>query len=125
MRSLRSRPLWQLVGLAVVVLVLIGGAGTAGACKLFLNCHLGSKSSLENEIVRYQGRHATLKGLPSDLEVTTVARGFTYPTDFDFLPDGRILMAEKSGTIRSVSSAGRPGSKPFLDLRSRVTTSFF
>ena len=58
MRALRSRPLWQLVGLAAVVLVFVGGAGAAGACKLFLDCHLGSKSSLENEIVRYQGRHA-------------------------------------------------------------------
>ena len=125
MRALRSRPLWQLVGLAAVVLVFLGGAGAAGACKLFLDCHLGSKSSLENEIVRYQGRHAPLKGLPSNLDATTVARGFSYPTDFDFLPDGRILMAEKNGTIRSVSSSGRPGSQPFLDLRSRVTTSFF
>ena len=34
-------------------------------------------------------------------------------------------MAEKNGTIRSVSSSGRPGAQPFLDLRSRVTTSFF
>ena len=125
MRALRSRPLWQLVGLAAVVLVFVGGAGAAGACKLFLDCHLGSKSSLENEIVRYQGRHARLKGLPSNLDVTTVARGFPYPTDFDFLPDGRILMAEKNGMIRSVSSSGRPGAQPFLDLRSRVTTSFF
>jgi glucose/arabinose dehydrogenase len=124
-RALRSRPLWQLVGLAAVVLVFVGGAGAAGACKLFLDCHLGSKSSLENEIVRYQGRHARLKGLPSNLDATTVARGFAYPTDFDFLPDGRILMAEKNGTIRFVSSSGRPGAQPFLDLRSRVTTSFF
>jgi hypothetical protein len=62
MRALRSRPLWQLVGLAAVVLIFVGGAGAAGACKLFLDWHLGSKSSLENEIVRYQGLHATLNG---------------------------------------------------------------
>ena len=125
MRSFRRRPLWQLVFLGVLVVVLVGGAGAAGACKLFLNCHLGSKSSLENEIVRYQGRPTTLKGLPADLKVTTVARGFTYPTDFDFLPDGRILVAEKNGIIRSVSAGGRPDAQPFLDLRSRVTTSYF
>ena len=49
MSSFSRRPLWQLVSLAVLVLVLVGGAGAAGACKLFLNCGIGSKS-LENEI---------------------------------------------------------------------------
>jgi glucose/arabinose dehydrogenase len=117
-----SRPLWQLVGLAVLVLVFVGGAGAAGACKLFLNCHLhGSQSGL----ARYQGWRAPLKGLPANLAVTIVARGFSYPTDFDFLADGRILIAERNGTIKSVSSSGRPGSRPFLDLSSRVATSYF
>jgi glucose/arabinose dehydrogenase len=124
MSSFSRRPLWQLVSLAVLVLVLVGGAGAAGACKLFLNCGIGSKS-LENEIVHYQGKPTSLKGLPANLAVTTVARGFTYPTDFDFLPGGRILMAEKNGMVRSVSADGSPDPQPFLDLRSRVTTSYF
>ena len=73
---------WQLC-----VLVFVAGAGAAGACKLFLNCHLlGSQSALANEIVRYEGQRASLAGLPSNLEVTTVARGFQYPTDFEFFP---------------------------------------
>jgi glucose/arabinose dehydrogenase len=76
-------------------------------------------------IVRYEGRRASLKGLPSDLEATTVARGFLYPTDFDFLPGGRFLIAEKGGVIRSVANGGPPEPQPFLDLRSRVTTTFF
>ena len=97
--------MWQLVSLAVLVLVLVGGAGAAGACKLFLDCGIGSKS-LENEIVHYQGKPTSLKGLPANLAVTTVARGFTYPTDFDFLPGGKILMAEKNGLVRSVSAGG-------------------
>jgi hypothetical protein len=67
----------------VLALVFVGGAGAADVCKLFLDCPLGSKSSLENEIVRYQG------------------------------------------TIRSVSSSGRPVAQPFLDLRAQVTASYF
>ena len=120
------RPLWQLVALAALVLVFVAGAGAAGACKLFLNCHLlGSQSALANEIVSYEGQRASLTGLPSNLEVTTVARGFQYPTDFDVLPGHRILIAEKSGVIRSVASGGLPEPQPFLDIRSHVATAFF
>lgn len=37
---------------------------------------------------------------------TVVASGFTQPTDFQFLPDGRILVAEKNGRIRVVDEDG-------------------
>jgi len=119
-----TRPLWQLVGLAVLVLAFVSGAGAAGACKLFVDCHLFGQSAA-NGIVRYQGRRAALKGLPPNLKVTTVARGFLYPTDFDFLSGRRFLIAEKEGVIRSVANGGRPESLPFLDLRSRVSATFF
>ncbi len=39
-------------------------------------------------------------GLPDDLERTTLASGLNEPTDFRFLPDGTILIAEKSGAIK-------------------------
>lgn len=39
-------------------------------------------------------------------ERTVVASGFTQPTDFQFLPDGRILVAEKNGRIRVVDDNG-------------------
>ena len=39
-------------------------------------------------------------------ERTVVASGFTQPTDFQFLPDGRILVAEKNGRIRIVDEDG-------------------
>jgi glucose/arabinose dehydrogenase len=128
MRSLRHRPLWQLVVLGVLVVGLVGlvgGAGAAGACKFFFNCHLHSINSLQNEIGSYEGRQSRLNGLPKNLDVTSVGRGFLYPTDFDFLPDGRILVAEKEGTIRLVASSGRPDTQPFLDLRARMATKFF
>ena len=125
MRSLRRRRLWQLVVLGLLVVGLVGAAGAAGACKFFVNCHLHSINSLQNEIGSYEGRDARLTGLPTNLDVTTVARGFSYPTDFDFLPDGRIVIAEKEGMIRSVPSSGPTDSQPFLDLRSRMATKFF
>ncbi|MBX7452272.1 PQQ-dependent sugar dehydrogenase [Mycolicibacterium sp. 3033] len=39
-------------------------------------------------------------------ERTVVASGLTQPTDFQFLPDGRILVAEKNGRIRVVDADG-------------------
>lgn len=41
-------------------------------------------------------------GLPDDLERTTLASGLVQPTDFRFLPDGRILISEKGGAIKLV-----------------------
>ncbi len=39
-------------------------------------------------------------GLPADLERTTLVSGLDQPTDFRFLPDGSILIAEKGGAIK-------------------------
>ncbi|HJT95224.1 MAG TPA: PQQ-dependent sugar dehydrogenase, partial [Mycobacterium sp.] len=39
-------------------------------------------------------------GLPDDLERTTLVAGLNQPTDFRFLPDGSILIAEKGGAIK-------------------------
>jgi len=38
--------------------------------------------------------------LPAQFVRTTLASGLTQPTDFRFLPDGRILITEKAGAIR-------------------------
>ena len=39
-------------------------------------------------------------GLPAELERTTLVSGLNQPTDFRFLPDGSILIAEKGGAIK-------------------------
>lgn len=41
-----------------------------------------------------------LPTLPAQFDRTTIASGLTEPTDFRFLPDGRILITEKAGAIR-------------------------
>jgi glucose/arabinose dehydrogenase len=48
-----------------------------------------------------------------------VASGFTLPTAVAFLPDGRILVAEKAGVIRVVED-GVVSPTPFLDLSGQV-----
>ena len=55
------------------------------------------------------------------LRSAVVADGFTQPTDFDFLADGRILVADRDGVVRLVDH-GHARRQPFLDLRGRVAT---
>lgn len=48
--------------------------------------------------------------------VTTVVSGLTQPTDFRFLPDGRILFAEKGGAIKVADKNGQLQSTPLITL---------
>lgn len=48
------------------------------------------------------GTRQSVQAADAAPERTVVASGFTQPTDFQFLPDGRILVAEKNGRIRIV-----------------------
>ena len=57
--------------------------------------------------------------LPSGFSQELVASGVSVPTAFTFLPDGRILIAQKSGLVRIVKN-GTLLTAPFIDLRSRV-----
>jgi len=41
------------------------------------------------------------------LDVTTVAQGLSNPWAFEFLPDGRVLLSERSGQLRIVDSSGK------------------
>lgn len=61
---------------------------------------------------------ATLQ-LPPGFARETVVSGLNLPTTFVYLPDGRILIAEKDGVVR-LSSHGALQSTPFLDIRDRV-----
>ncbi len=53
--------------------------------------------------------------LPPGFEVETVAFGFTQPTAVAFLPDGRILVAQKNGTVRILRN-GILLTEPFIRL---------
>jgi aldose sugar dehydrogenase len=47
---------------------------------------------------------------------STVVSGLSAPTDFRFLPDGRILIAEKGGAIEVASADGQVQSTPLITL---------
>jgi glucose/arabinose dehydrogenase len=112
--------------LLLVGVVLIGGGGSAAtACKLWLNCHTHGTPSLANEIQNYQGKSSGIKVDRSDLAVATVAKGFTYPTDFAFLDDSHLLVAERDGRVLSVTTAGVVSPTPVLDLRPRIDERYF
>ena len=69
------------------------------------------------ESVPHESRE--LLSLPSGFQSLAVVSGLNFPTDFAFLPDGRILIAEKSGLIR-IAINGSVQSTPFIDLRDQV-----
>lgn len=66
--------------------------GVAGLLNLFTFGLLGSSG------------HRTTETVFIGFERATVVSGLTSPVDFRFLPDGRILVAEKSGAIRVVEN---------------------
>ncbi|EHB50608.1 PKD domain containing protein [Mycolicibacterium rhodesiae JS60] len=57
-------------------------------------------------------------GLPDDLERTTLVDGLNEPTDFRFLPDGTILISEKTGAIK-VYQNGQLNDTPLITLTTR------
>jgi len=52
---------------------------------------------------------ATSTATPDALQVTPVASGLDHPWSLAFLPDGRMLVTEKSGQLRIVGAAGKLG----------------
>ncbi|HLO28815.1 MAG TPA: NPCBM/NEW2 domain-containing protein, partial [Anaerolineales bacterium] len=57
--------------------------------------------------------------LPSNFSQEVVASGLSAPTGFAFLPDGRILIAQKAGLVR-IYKNGSLLSNPFIDIRDHV-----
>jgi glucose/arabinose dehydrogenase len=101
--------------------VFIGGAGVAGACKLALDCSFaGSPPTWQESLEPKPGEIS----LPPSFAAETVASGFQLPTSFAFLPDGRILVAEKAGLVKTLED-GRVRRRPALDLRNRVNARLF
>ena len=52
-----------------------------------------------------------------------MVKGIDYPTDFDFLPNGEMIVALRNGLIERVDRQGRVSPTPMLDLRKRVNIS--
>ena len=102
------------LGLALVVLLGIG----AGLCRFTaLNCHLRSG----DPFVGIAGTGEGATSLPPGFRQDVVLADLEYPTSFAFLPDGRMLVAEKEGLVR-MWQAGSLLPVPVLDLRDRVDT---
>jgi glucose/arabinose dehydrogenase len=102
-------------------LVVVGGAGVAAACKLTpLYCGFSEPSPPLEPYAQAVGEIS----LPDGFSTVPVANGLTLPTAFDFLPDGRVLIAEKNGLVK-VARDDVVAVEPVLDLRSRVNTQFF
>ena len=100
--------------LSAAGLLVVGAAGGAGACRFTsLDCHLRSSPTV------LSATGGTIS-LPEGFSAEVVASGLDIPTAFDFLPDGRVLVAEKDGVIRVVED-GAVASTPVLDLRDRIS----
>jgi glucose/arabinose dehydrogenase len=113
--------------LAAVAVVSIGSA--AGACRLALDCGIRGgasyRESAEATLDRMKDSPRVkqvrlLRGLRDEL----VAGGLDLPTDFAFLPDGDVLVAQMDGRIVRVRQGSRRA-EPFLDLRDRVSTTYY
>lgn len=101
--------------------VLVSGAGVAAACKLTpLYCGFSEPGPPLEPYAKAVGEIS----LPDDFSAASVVGGLTVPTAFDFLPDGRILIAQKSGLVKVTSDEGLEPD-PVLDLRSRVNAQYF
>ena len=57
--------------------------------------------------------------VPDGFAVNTIANAFEWPTAFSFLPDGRILVAEKGGMLKMIEN-GIVRAQPVIDLRNHV-----
>ncbi len=60
------------------------------------------------------------EALPSGFTETTVFSGLNVPTDVEFASDGRVFVAEKSGTIEVFDSLTDPTPTVFADLSTNV-----
>jgi glucose/arabinose dehydrogenase len=99
--------------------LVVLGVGGAVACKATdLNCHL--RAAPEWQLSEVEGQRGGVRSINHALETVRLAGGLDYPTDFDFLPDGRILVVTRDGLVELVDH-GRILRKPVLDLRSRVS----
>src|SRR5262249_41826681 len=112
---------WHLVVLAIlgVALLMVGVGGAL--CKLFFDCGLHKGMRFDEQHLKSLEVTGARARLPAGFTEGVVAKGLTFPTDFAFLPDGRVLIAEKHGVVRVVKG-GDLLAEPFVDLSSQVGT---
>lgn len=100
------------VVLGAVAAIVLAGVGAGIACtQTSLDCHLRKGPDLS--------RTSGEVSLPEGFTAEVVAEDLDVPTDFAFLPDGRVLVAERSGLVR-IFDDGTAAARPLLDIRSRV-----
>jgi glucose/arabinose dehydrogenase len=111
-----------LVGAAAALVVALGLGSGAVLCRYKLDCRLhGSASESDERLLESrirEGREPSPAVLVPGLAEDVVGEGFRLPTDFAFLPDGRVLVAEKAGRVQLLGQRGAP--RVVLDLRARV-----
>ncbi|MDQ3672025.1 MAG: PQQ-dependent sugar dehydrogenase [Actinomycetota bacterium] len=118
---------WKAFVLAGLVILFVGAGTGAAVCKFTdAACGLNPAGDMPapTGIEDFEGQGQGEMGLENGLAVSTVVSDLRFPTDFDFLPDGRILVAEKNGFVRVVDD-GKVSVKPVLDLRNRINRHFF
>jgi len=126
MRFVRSLG-WKAVLFAIAAVLFVGAGTGAAVCKFAdVNCGLNPADSgpAPTSLDDFSDKGSGDMDLADGLTGSVVVSGLRGPTDFEFLPDGRILFTEKDGLVRMAEN-GRLARRPFLDLRSRVNTSFF
>jgi glucose/arabinose dehydrogenase len=114
-----KRKLLIACGVGAAVLATLGLGGAAVCKKTDFNCHLRSAKPFTIEVDR--GKTGGSQWIDPRLRSTVLVRRLDFPTDFDFLPDGRILIAGRTGLIQMIDH-GRVLTKPVLDLRGDVST---
>jgi glucose/arabinose dehydrogenase len=110
----------KLLALGVIALILILGT-SAGACKFVLACGLDRFGVGTTRPVDAPPIESGRAQLPDGFFDRTVVGGLIEPTDFAFLPDGRVMFTQKGGLVR-ISPAGGGRATTILDLRRRVST---
>jgi glucose/arabinose dehydrogenase len=63
---------------------------------------------------------APIEVLPAQFAIQNVAAGLTKPTGIDFLPDGRILLAEQAGVVKLIT-LGSSKHRVALDIQQEVS----
>ena len=126
MSFIRS-PGWKVLVLAGLVVLFLGAGTGAAVCK-FTDAACGinpaGDQAAPTGLDDFANTGSGEMGLETGLTVSTVASDLRFPTDFAFLPDGRILVAEKDGFVRVVED-GKVAGEPLLDLRGRINRNFF